>query len=56
MDETLPYCLISLSSDFLPFSRSAPRGPASNVFLVRLFLAAESVVEIPRSDHSNVPY
>ena len=47
MDETLPCCLISLSSDFLPFSRSAPRGPASNVFLVRLFLAAESVDEIP---------
>ena len=47
MEETLPCCLISLSSDVLPFSRSAPRGPASHVFLVSLFLAAESVDEIP---------
>ena len=30
----LPYCLISLSSYFLPFPRSAPRGLAIHVFLV----------------------
>ena len=30
----LPYCLISLSSYFLPFPRSAPRGLAMHVFLV----------------------
>ena len=47
MDETLPFGLISLSSYFLPFYRSAPRGPAIHVFLVRLFLPAESVDEIP---------
>ena len=29
-----PYCLISLSSYFLPFPRSAPRGLAFHVFLV----------------------
>ena len=30
----LPYCLISLSSYFLPFPRSAPRGLAIHVFLI----------------------